>query len=584
MRRLITVICLLALMVVLGTACKAEEEPAYTVTLIADGRQRTFDFPQVMTVSDVLRRADITLNERDRVNPPDFTLITDGMTITVVRVSEDVIIEQVTIPFERRTTRNDSIPTGQTRLLQAGVNGLAEVTYRVTYEDGVEVARNELRRVVIEAPQDEVVMVGSGGELPSVTINGTITYISGGNAWIMRQNSVNRRPLTTNGGLDGRVFAVSADGNMLLFTRQAGTAAEQVGPSRTPPSTPRTPTPAPTPTPPAGQEAGPFNSLWVIFDTTDPTSRPVRLNADNILYAEWAPGYEQTIVYSTAEPRPSFPGWQANNDLWRARVSANGALTGRRRLLESSSGGVYGWYGSTYAFGPDGITIAWAQPDGVGLLMPLEGQSPKPEMTIEPPSPQDETALESEKALPSAYARRSLLSFPPLNAYDFVWVPSVSWSPDGALIATNTHGPPIGAEAPEDSPVFNVSIFALEGNYTVDVVREAGMWAAPQFSPFQTDDEGDSVGWLAYLKAVDPLNSIASRYRLVIADRDGSNARIIFPSEDAPGLSPQTVAWSPDARQIALIYQGDLYVVDIASGATQQLSSDGLSSSPRWTP
>jgi hypothetical protein len=43
------------------------------------------------------------------------------------------------------------------------------------------------------------------------------------------------------------------------------------------------------------------------------------------------------------------------------------------------------------------------------------------------------------------------------------------------------------------------------------------------------------------------------------------------------------LAWSPDARQIALIYQGNLWVVDAESQVAHQLTLDGGASHPVWT-
>jgi len=90
------------------------------------------------------------------------------------------------------------------------------------------------------------------------------------------------------------------------------------------------------------------------------------------------------------------------------------------------------------------------------------------------------------------------------------------------------------------------------------------------------------------LQARDPLNSLSSEYDLVIADRDGSNSRVIFPAQGRSGLDPfgdQGVefVWSPSGRHIAIIYQGNLWVVETATGLAQQLTADGQASRPRWT-
>ena len=76
----------------------------------------------------------------------------------------------------------------------------------------------------------------------------------------------------------------------------------------------------------------------------------------------------------------------------------------------------------------------------------------------------------------------------------------------------------------------------------------------------------------------------------MVADRDGSNQRRLFPAADQPGVrrvnsgfSANALTWSPDARFIALIYQGNLWLVEIPSGAGHQITFDGGASHPVWT-
>jgi hypothetical protein len=142
----------------------------------------------------------------------------------------------------------------------------------------------------------------------------------------------------------------------------------------------------------------------------------------------------------------------------------------------------------------------------------------------------------------------------------------------------------VGAESREDSPIFSLTVFPAAGGYTVSLVEQAGMWASPQFSPATAPDGTDLEVYIAYLQAMQPLDSYVSRYRLVVIDRDGSNPRILFPPDDQPGLTSQTVTWSPDGRQIALVYQGSLYIVDVTTGLYQQITLGGPSTNPRWIP
>src|SRR5581483_9714998 len=116
---------------------------------------------------------------------------------------------------------------------------------------------------------------------------------------------------------------------------------------------------------------------------------------------------------------------------------------------------------------------------------------------------------------------------------NWVWMPNLSWSADGSIIAATVHGKPLGSEQDEFSPVFNVALAHMSGLFEVDLTSQTDMWSAPQFSPLVNTEPAQ--GYLAYLKSRTPIDSVSSEYDLVVADRDGSNAHIVFPEKDKPG-------------------------------------------------
>jgi Tol biopolymer transport system component len=42
------------------------------------------------------------------------------------------------------------------------------------------------------------------------------------------------------------------------------------------------------------------------------------------------------------------------------------------------------------------------------------------------------------------------------------------------------------------------------------------------------------------------------------------------------------VSWSPDGRLLAVVYDGNLWLVNPDTGVSQQLTGDGLDTTPRW--
>ena len=96
-----------------------------TVNIIADGISQQVTLVSGSTVQQALNTADITLSQTDRVDPPAYTTLQGGITVTVTRMREEFETRQVIIPYERQELHNESLPAGETRLVQAGQNGLA---------------------------------------------------------------------------------------------------------------------------------------------------------------------------------------------------------------------------------------------------------------------------------------------------------------------------------------------------------------------------------------------------------------------------------------------------------------------------
>jgi resuscitation-promoting factor RpfB len=513
----------LLLMAFLLAACASPQvrAPDVTVSLIADSERRDLRIAPGTTVAAVLAQAQISLGALDRVTPPLYSLLADGTTIRVIRVKESFEVQQVTIPFDRRIVRNEALPPGETRLVQAGQNGVQEITYRILAEDGLETSRTPLRTTNLKDSIPEILMIGAAADFHTVALRGSLVYVDSGNAWILSRDSSNRFPLAAEGDLDSRIFSLSPDGQWLLFSRNL---------------------------------EGQINALYAVaVFGGDP---PFSLALSNIVhFADWSPTDKRTIAYSTVQPVSTAPGWQARNDLRLISFDEKKILSDEQILLAPHSEGSYSWWGTEYAWAPDGSRLAYSRPDEIGWISKTGG-SLHPLLTITP--------------------FRTLA--------DWVWLPSIRWSPDGAFILTVRHGAPVGSESPEESPAFDLTAIPAGGGLPIALSERAGMFAFPVPGPVQNRpyEQGYNV---AFLQAARPLESDRSKYRLMVADRDGSNLRALFPPEGETGLSPRdtgAVKWSPDGSQIALIYEGNLWIVDVTTGQGSQLTGDGQVTAVDW--
>ncbi len=276
----------MTLLVFLVACAQAVQQTNITVNVTADGSSQPVTLPSGSTVQQALKVAKVSLAANDRVDPPIYTALSDGISIVVTRVREEFETKQTVVPFERQELRNESLTSGETRLVQAGQNGLNEITIRHVFENNVETSSSVVSETILQEAVPEIVMVGVQSPFAPISIPGKLVYLTGGNAWLMDGSTSSRRPLVTSGDLDGYIFSLSPDGAWLLFTRKSTLPHDQQ-----------------------------INTLWAVSTAGQPAA-PVSLNVSNIVhFADWQPGEEYEIAYSTVEPHAAAPGWDANNDL-----------------------------------------------------------------------------------------------------------------------------------------------------------------------------------------------------------------------------------------------------------------------------
>ena len=148
------------------------------VTVVADGQTYAVSVPGGASAQQAVEAAGVEMGELDRLTPAGFTVVADGDVIQVTRVEERFEIESSVVPFERQTLRNEALPEGESRLLQAGENGLQETTFRVVMEDGLEASRTPVKLEIVQAPRPEIVMIGVQSAYSPVPVDGSLAVVS----------------------------------------------------------------------------------------------------------------------------------------------------------------------------------------------------------------------------------------------------------------------------------------------------------------------------------------------------------------------------------------------------------------------
>ena len=486
------------------------------VRITCDGMQYLSKVPADASVADALRLVNIQAGAQDIVSPALSMAIPADGEIRVTRVTtEDVTAEQI-IPFPSRTVRNESLPNGETRIIQHGKNGVRLITTRFTYEDGIQRGKSVVSAVTESEPVPEILMRGAKAEYAPIRIPGKLIYISDGSAWMMEGSTENRTPLVSSGDLDGRILDLSSDGKWLLFSR-TGTSTE-------------------------------VNGLWML-DLTNWNAEPISLRVSNVLhFASWLPGGTRRFVYSTVLPSDETPGWKAVNDLRMQFVSDTGMLMTQEEILAPDDSGNFSWWGTEFSLSEDARQLLFASPESVGVIDRLSGE------------------------------KHELVRFTPYEntRSDWAWIPGFSWNYENTGFYFTFHGKTDGSIRTYDPTDYHIAYYDLQAGTMDTVMPHAGLFSYPCVSPRFTSGKT----YLAWLQTDLPQQVESERYHIMISDPDGKNSRVVYPAKGSSGyITPQHLVWAPgtieDSSWIAFLTEGNIRLVNPFAGVSNQITSDG---------
>jgi len=150
--------------------------PAVSFTILCDGQQITAQSAAV-SVGQALAEAGVSLQGLDYSQPAEDQPLAAGAEIQVVRVREEVSLEQSLIPFESEYVANAELELDSQAVLEAGQPGLKITRVRVRYENGQEVSRTPENEWVASQPKNQKVGYGTKIVIRTLdTPSGTIEY------------------------------------------------------------------------------------------------------------------------------------------------------------------------------------------------------------------------------------------------------------------------------------------------------------------------------------------------------------------------------------------------------------------------
>lgn len=129
------------------------------------------------TVGEALAENGIALQDLDYSQPSLSDALPEDGTIRVVRVTEEVLMQQTTIPYETELLADDTLELGARKVVTEGAVGISADRVLVRLEDGEEVSRVNEGSILVAEPITRVVHYGSKiVDNVMSTPDGPITY------------------------------------------------------------------------------------------------------------------------------------------------------------------------------------------------------------------------------------------------------------------------------------------------------------------------------------------------------------------------------------------------------------------------
>lgn len=131
--------------------------------IVLEENQKTIpDSNEEITAGSVIKIVDKSYNEVQiaKVSEEGVQTTLDELLNNYAPITEKIVTEQVEIPYETITKNTAGTSTDTTnKVIQQGKNGLKEVTYKIKYQNEVEIEKIQLSEKIIREPVNKIVQV-----------------------------------------------------------------------------------------------------------------------------------------------------------------------------------------------------------------------------------------------------------------------------------------------------------------------------------------------------------------------------------------------------------------------------------------
>lgn len=135
-------------------------KPAVVVTLQLYGEEKKV-WTTASTVEELLKEQKLTLQPGDRLTPEKGAKIRPQLDIELAHYREELVTEEEVIPYQTIRRHDATLLKGEQKVVTKGQDGKAVHTYKVTYKNDQEIARELVSTEVVQQRRDELVAIGT---------------------------------------------------------------------------------------------------------------------------------------------------------------------------------------------------------------------------------------------------------------------------------------------------------------------------------------------------------------------------------------------------------------------------------------
>lgn len=133
---------------------------AVNVNVLVDGKELNIATTED-SVEKMLEVEGIKLSGMDKITPGIGESIKDGLKVEITRVEQKMVTEKKPIEFSTVVKKESKLEKGKTKMKQEGIPGEREISIKVIFENGKEVARQIISDITIKKPVNRVLLQGT---------------------------------------------------------------------------------------------------------------------------------------------------------------------------------------------------------------------------------------------------------------------------------------------------------------------------------------------------------------------------------------------------------------------------------------